>query len=62
MTPMDGYKYMRLKLSDLPENVIKKYNFQDRVTIDGYVYLKIRQGMYGLTQTGILSQKQLEKS
>ena len=32
----------------------------ERVTKDGYVYLEIRQGMYGLPQAGMLAHKQLE--
>ena len=61
MTPMYRYKYMQLKLSDLPKDIIKKYKFWCRVTKDGYVYLEIRQEMYGLPQAGILAQKQLKK-
>ena len=61
MTPMYRYKYMRLKLADLPEDIIQKYALWEKVAKDGYVYLEIRQGMYGLTQAGILAQKQLEK-
>ena len=61
MTPMAQYEYMRLKLADLPDNVIEQYNLRNRVTKDSYVYLEIRQGMYGLTQSIILAQHQLEK-
>ena len=39
-TLMMRYKYMRLKLEDLPEDVIKEYKLRDKVTKDGYVYLK----------------------
>ena len=48
MTLMEGYKYMRLKLADVPEEVIEKYNLRYRVTKDGYIYLEIRQGICGL--------------
>ena len=61
MTPMDRYEYMRLKLANLPEDVIQKYTLRDEVIKDGYVYLEIRQVMYGLPQAGILAQKKLEK-
>ena len=50
---------MRLKLANLSEDVIKQYNLKDRVSKDSYVYLEIRQGMYGLPQARILAQKQL---
>ena len=44
---------MRLKLEDHPENFIEEYKLRDRVTKDGYFYVKIREGMYGLPQPGI---------
>ncbi len=47
-TPMTRYKYMGLKISDMPEDVIAHYHLLDIPTPDGYVYCKIRQGMYGL--------------
>ena len=59
MTPMDQYKYMRLKLADLPEDVIQQYTFQENVTKEAYAYLEIIQGMYGIPQAIILAQKQL---
>ena len=31
MTPMEKYEYMNLKLADLPEYVIEKYNLRDMV-------------------------------
>ena len=40
---------MRIKLEDLPEEFIEEYNLRDKVTKDGYVYVKIRKGMYGLS-------------
>ena len=60
-TLMPRYKYMRLKLEDLPEDFIEEYKIGDKVTKDGYFYGKIRKGMYGLPQTGILVQELLGK-
>ena len=48
MMPMDRYKYMQLKLADLPKDVIQKYIFWDKVTKEGHVYMETRQGMYRL--------------
>jgi hypothetical protein len=59
-TPMLRYEYMRLKLSDLPEDVIDFYGLRDKVTQDGYVYVEVRKGMYGLPQAGLLAQELLE--
>ena len=52
---------MKLKLANLPKDIMKQYTLRDKVTKDGYVYLENIQGMYGLPQAGILAQKQLEK-
>ena len=60
-TPMDRYEYMRMKLDMFPEDVIEEYNFRDRVEPNGYVYIEVRKGMYGLSQVGLLAQKLLEK-
>ena len=60
-TPMERYEYMRLKLSDMPDDVIAHYKLRDIATPDGYVYCEIRQGMYGLPQAGIIAQELLAK-
>jgi hypothetical protein len=60
-TPMSRYEYMRLKLSNMPEDVIEHYHLLDIVTPDGYVYCKIRPGMYGLPQEWIIAQELLAK-
>jgi hypothetical protein len=60
-TPMMRYEYMRLKLSELPDNVIAHYHLRDIAIPDGYVYCKILQGMYGLLQAGIIVQELLAK-
>ena len=52
---------MKLKLRDLPEDFVTLYNLVYKVDKNGFVYLKIRRGMYGLPQAGILSQQLLLK-
>jgi hypothetical protein len=60
-TPMVRYEYMRLKLADMPADVIEHYKLLDVATPDGYVYCKIHKGMYGLLQVGIIAQELLAK-
>ena len=60
-TPMTRYKYMRLRLSDMPEDVIEHYNLRELATNDGAIYCKIRKGMYSLPQAGIIAQQLLKK-
>jgi hypothetical protein len=52
---------MQLKLSDMPEDVIAHYHLLNIATPNGYVYCKIRQGMYRLPQAGIIAQELLAK-
>jgi hypothetical protein len=60
-TPMERPEFMRLKLADMPEDVITHYKLRVLQTPDGYVYVRIQKGMYGLPQAGIIAQKLLEK-
>eukprot|EP00804_Cyclotella_cryptica_P027184 CCRYP_017173-RA/>CCRYP_017173-RA protein AED:0.37 eAED:0.37 QI:0/0/0/1/1/1/2/0/314 len=52
-------EYMRLKLSDISDHIIKLYKLDKLVTTDGYVYVLIQKGMYGLPQAGIIAQQLL---
>jgi hypothetical protein len=59
-TPLDIYKYMRLAIAMLPQEIVDQYALLDLVH-NGFVYLEIRKGMYGLPQAGILANKLLVK-
>ena len=37
-TPVARREYMRLKIMDIPEEIIKQYSLRDIVTPDEYVY------------------------
>ena len=60
-TPMPNPEYMRLRLDVIPNEIIVAYNLRDIVTPDGWVYIAIHKGMYGLPQAGILANKLLKK-
>jgi hypothetical protein len=60
-TPLKRYEYHQLKLDDIPEDVIEAYQLHAKATKDGYVYVEVRKGTYGLPQAGILAQELLEK-
>jgi hypothetical protein len=51
---------MRLPISILPEEIVEKYHLK-RLAVDGWVYLEIRKGMYGLKQAGLLANQLLQK-
>ena len=35
-------------LLNFPENVIEHYNLREKATPDGFVYVAIKRGMYGI--------------
>jgi hypothetical protein len=50
-TPMKHPEYMRLKKTNIPEEIMREYQLQELVTVDGYEYCEITTGMYGLPQS-----------
>ena len=60
-TLMPRYEYMQLKLSNLPDNVIRHYKLANIAIKDSHIYTEIRRGMYGILAAEILSQHLLEK-
>ena len=59
-TPMPWYEYLKLKLYNVPAEIIAEYGLQKKATEDGHIYLEIRKGMYGLSHAGLLAQQLLE--
>jgi hypothetical protein len=55
MTPLKCKEYVRMKLTDFLANVIAHYKLNEKATPDGFVYVAIKKGMYGLPQAGILA-------
>jgi hypothetical protein len=53
------YEYMRMLLSHFPEEIVDKYNLK-ALAVDGWVYIEIRKGMYGLKQAGLLTNQLLQ--
>ncbi len=51
---------MRLKLNNVPEEIIIKYKLHEIATEDQYFYCKIQKGMFGLPQVGIIAQDLLQ--
>jgi hypothetical protein len=50
---MPDLEYVRIKISDIPEEFIEEYNLTG-TDWDGWIYFEICQGCYGLPQAGIL--------
>ena len=60
MSPLKRPEYAKIKLTDIPEEVINEYKLRQLATPDGWVYVKVTRTMYGLPQAGLLGQDQLE--
>ena len=61
MTPLKRPEYAKIKLSDIPEEIIEAYNLREKATPDGWVYIMVIRGMYGLPQAGSLGHDLLEE-
>ena len=62
MSWMKEPEFMRLAYKYIPEDIRQLYNLNDKVAEDGYIYVKIKRGMYGLKQAAILAHEQLVKN
>jgi hypothetical protein len=56
---MPNYEYMKIHISLLPDDVIAQYNLRDLQDANGFVYMEIRKGMYGLKQAGRIAYNEL---
>eukprot|EP00804_Cyclotella_cryptica_P002577 CCRYP_010410-RA/>CCRYP_010410-RA protein AED:0.12 eAED:0.12 QI:0/0/0/0.5/0/0/2/0/1280 len=60
-TPMPRPEFGRVKLSDIPEEIIVEYKLREIATPDEWVYFRADKTHYGLPQAGSLSHDLLEK-
>jgi hypothetical protein len=59
-TPMARYEYMRMAARLIPDEFLDAYNLRPKIH-NGYIYMEIRKGMYGLPQAGIIANQLLRK-
>ena len=59
-TPLERYEYMQMPINLIPQEFIDLYDLGSKVK-NGYVYIEIQQGMYGLPQAGTLANKLLKE-
>jgi hypothetical protein len=57
--PLPRFEYMKMLLSRFPEEIVQEYNL-NALAVDGWVYIEIRKGMYGLKQAGLLVNQLLQ--
>jgi hypothetical protein len=58
-TPLPQFEYMKILLSRFPEEIVQNYNL-NALAVDGWVYIEIRKGMYGLKQVVLLANQLLQ--
>jgi hypothetical protein len=58
-TPLPRFEYMKMPLSRFSKEIIQKYNL-NYLAVDGWVYIEIRKGIYGLNQAGLLANQLLQ--
>ena len=57
---MERPEYMRLPIKIIPQEITEKYNLKD-IENEGWIYVKIVKGMYGLPQAGKIANDLLTK-
>ena len=60
MSHMAIPEYMRIPIHHIPQDIIDLYQLSDKIH-KGYVYIKIKRGMYGLKQAAHLAFEQLKE-
>eukprot|EP00804_Cyclotella_cryptica_P014825 CCRYP_015027-RA/>CCRYP_015027-RA protein AED:0.12 eAED:0.12 QI:0/0/0/1/0.2/0.16/6/0/1256 len=61
MTPLKRPEFAKVRLSDIPAEITKLYKLKQLATPDGWVYLRVSKGMYGLPQSGSLGHDLLKQ-
>ena len=52
---------MRIPLKIIPREIIDAHNLTELVYDQGWIYMRIKKGMYGLKQAGIIPNQELVK-
>ena len=52
---------MRIPLKIIPQEIIDNYDLKGLVDDQGWIYMRIEKGMYGLKQAGIIANHELVK-
>ncbi len=59
-SPLPHPEFIHIKLSNIPEEIIKEYKLCEKATSNGSIYIMATKGMYGLPQAGLIANKLLE--
>jgi hypothetical protein len=61
MTLLHSAEFIRIKLGDIPDEVIREYKLREKATKNGSIYIRAKRSMYGLPQAGLLVDELLKK-
>ena len=56
--PIERPKYVQIKIANIPQEFVYEYNLH-KFSKDSWTYFEITNGVYGLSQSGILANTQL---
>jgi hypothetical protein len=48
-------------LNDIPDEILNEFKSQEKASLDGWVYIKVIPGMYGLPEAGSLGHDLLQE-
>ena len=54
-------EFMRIPLKIIPQEIINTYDLKALVDDQGWIYMRIKKGLYGLEQAGIIANQELVK-
>jgi hypothetical protein len=57
MTPLHCAKFIQIKLSDIPNEIINEYKLREKATKNGSIYIRVKRGMYSVPQAELLANK-----
>ena len=61
MTQIKRPTYIRMKLANIPQEIIDEYKLRNKATPDGSIHIESNKGMCELPQVGLLDNELLEK-
>jgi hypothetical protein len=61
MTPLHLAEFIRIELSDIPDEVVDEYKLREKATKNGSIHIRAKRGMYGLPQAGLFANEILKK-
>jgi len=59
---MEKPEYMRIHAKYFFDDICRQYDIRQKIASDGFVYIKIKKGMYGLRQAAILAYQHVVKN